>query len=312
MARIRTIKPEFYTSEDVIGLSPLARLLFIATWLEADREGRLRWKPATFKLRYFPADRCDIGKLSDELTTSGLVVLYGDGLAHIPGFTKHQVINNREPHSTLPQPPDGDQARGTAAQALDKTHATSTRESGVKAEGREGKEGNGREIHPPTPLAATKRQATSGGESIAPTGAGSGISPGEIAWRIEQTWRAHLGQWRGFVTEQNGVKPGVDPQLTGEIKQAIRDALLTYDRDLLGADQRAEWVAKSKPRAAGIGLYLDNWCTGRHKDNDFRNGGKQYLEHWRPWKQQKGKANPVERFADLFFRTMEVRSGAAS
>ncbi len=30
MARIRTIKPEFFTSEDVVALSPLARLLFIS------------------------------------------------------------------------------------------------------------------------------------------------------------------------------------------------------------------------------------------------------------------------------------------
>ena len=45
MARIRTIKPEFFTSEDIVALSPLARLLFIALWCEADREGRLVWKP---------------------------------------------------------------------------------------------------------------------------------------------------------------------------------------------------------------------------------------------------------------------------
>ena len=41
MARIRTIKPDFFTSEDIVGLTPEARLLYIALWCEADREGRL-------------------------------------------------------------------------------------------------------------------------------------------------------------------------------------------------------------------------------------------------------------------------------
>lgn len=60
MARIRTIKPDFFTSEDIMALSPLARLLYIGTWLEADREGRLTWKPSTLKVRYLPSDACDV------------------------------------------------------------------------------------------------------------------------------------------------------------------------------------------------------------------------------------------------------------
>jgi len=52
VARIRTIKPEFFTSEDIVSLAPLTRLLYIALWCEADKEGRLAWKPLTFKLRY--------------------------------------------------------------------------------------------------------------------------------------------------------------------------------------------------------------------------------------------------------------------
>ena len=105
MARIRTIKPEFFTSEDIVALTPLARLLYIATWCEADKEGRLAWKPKTFKMRYFPGDRCDIDALCGELVSSGIVVLYGGGFAHIPGFAKHQHVNPRESKSELPEPP---------------------------------------------------------------------------------------------------------------------------------------------------------------------------------------------------------------
>ena len=105
MARIRTIKPDFFTSEDIVSLSPLARLLFISTWLEADREGRFVWRPKNLKLRYLPGDNCDIDALTEELLDAGLVVTYGvngQTYAEIPSFTRHQVINNRESESTIP------------------------------------------------------------------------------------------------------------------------------------------------------------------------------------------------------------------
>lgn len=104
MARIRTIKPEFFTSEDIVSLSPLARLLYIALWCESDREGRLLWKPRTFKLRYLPADDCDVEALCSQLVAAQLVKLYGDGLAFIPKFGLHQHLNPREAASSLPEP----------------------------------------------------------------------------------------------------------------------------------------------------------------------------------------------------------------
>lgn len=126
MARIRTIKPDFFTSEDIVSLSPMARLLYIALWCEADREGRFVWRPATFKLRYFPGDKVNIEALSKELLNRELVVRYGDGLAHIPTFLEHQHINPREAHSSLPVPD------------------ASARDSDVQV-GREGRERKGKE-----------------------------------------------------------------------------------------------------------------------------------------------------------------------
>lgn len=132
MARIRTIKPEFFTSEDIVCLTPLARLFYVSLWCEADREGRLAWKPKTLKMRYLPADDADPEVLGTELVGAGLIQLYEvDGCiyAWIPGFAKHQVINNKEAASTLPDP------------------KTVTRESGVKVapftrdDACEGKEG---------------------------------------------------------------------------------------------------------------------------------------------------------------------------
>ncbi len=152
MARIRTIKPEFFTSEDIVSLSPMARLLYIAMWCEADREGRLVWKPRTFKMRYLPADECDVESLCQELVSSHLVKLYGDGLAHIPKFGQHQHLNPREAASLLPDP---DASRTRRARVNDATVTVKTRDSDAQV-GREGKgilddaspDGDGQEAPP--------------------------------------------------------------------------------------------------------------------------------------------------------------------
>lgn len=135
MARIRTIKPEFFTSEDIVSLTPLARVFYIALWCEADRAGRLDWKPGTLKMRYLPGDNCDINTLAQELIDAGLIALYevdGKRYAEIPTFTTHQVINNRESESTRP-------ARNFDASSRVKAEGKEGRER--KGRGREGKEG---------------------------------------------------------------------------------------------------------------------------------------------------------------------------
>lgn len=130
MARIRTIKPEFFTSEDIVSLTPMARLLYIALWCEADKEGRLLWKPKTFKMRYFPADPCDIELMCQELIDGGMVKLYGEGYAYIPRFAVHQHLNPRETASQLPDP--------HASRRVSTRHDASARDSDAQG-GREGK-----------------------------------------------------------------------------------------------------------------------------------------------------------------------------
>lgn len=143
MARIRTIKPEFFTSEDIVELEPMARLLYIALWCESDKEGRMTWKPKTFKMRYFPADSCDIESLCSSLVDRGLVVLYGDNLAYIPSFKDHQHINPREKESVLPSPIiDASSTRHDASVTVD-----------TRAGRKEGKERKGKED-------ASKRETT--------------------------------------------------------------------------------------------------------------------------------------------------------
>lgn len=137
MARIRTIKPEFFTSEDIVSLSPLARILYIALWCEADKEGRMVWKPATFKLRYMPGDECDIQALCTEILNRDLVRLYGDGFAFIPSFAAHQHINPRESASQLPEP--------TSAPRVGTRQARVATGANLDVHAQVGREGKGRE-----------------------------------------------------------------------------------------------------------------------------------------------------------------------
>lgn len=118
MARIRTIKPEFFTDEDMAILSPLARLFYIGLWCEADREGRLEWKLKTLKWKYLPEDDCDIESIGKELLDSGRVILYTAEnrlCALIPSFNKHQHINVREAASKLPAPVSTKRVRARAS-----------------------------------------------------------------------------------------------------------------------------------------------------------------------------------------------------
>jgi hypothetical protein len=141
MARIRTIKPEFFTSEDIVSMTPLARVFYVALWCEADREGRLSWKPKTLKMRYLPGDECDVDTVAQELIDGCQIILYevdGATYAEIPSFKKHQVINNRESESNLP------------SRVIDAS-------SRVKAEGRkEGKGKEGKEIEDKSSLSSAK------------------------------------------------------------------------------------------------------------------------------------------------------------
>ena len=71
MARIRTVKPEFWESETIASLSRDARLLLICCFNLADDEGLLRWSPSYLKSAAFIYDDDllteSVSELMDEL-----------------------------------------------------------------------------------------------------------------------------------------------------------------------------------------------------------------------------------------------------
>ena len=100
MARIRSIKPDIWTDEHFVELSPLARLLFIGLWNFADDDGRMEYSPTRIKLQILPADSCDISELLGEIRGKHRVVVYevdGKEYLQVVNFTKHQKVDKRTP-----------------------------------------------------------------------------------------------------------------------------------------------------------------------------------------------------------------------
>lgn len=96
MARIRTIKPDFWTDEKIVELPMEVRLFFIGSWNFADDNGNLQRSAKKLKMQIFPADAIDCEPLIQELLTHGLLTEYevdGEKFLHIKGFKAHQVIN---------------------------------------------------------------------------------------------------------------------------------------------------------------------------------------------------------------------------
>ena len=120
MARIRTIKPDFFKHEDLFDLEQETglpvRIAFAGLWTVADRDGRFEWKPRTLKTDVLPHDPVDFAQVLDALATRGFLNTYEvDGRRYgvIPSWERHQVINNRESQSVLPPPPQSDNASAT-------------------------------------------------------------------------------------------------------------------------------------------------------------------------------------------------------
>jgi len=86
MARIRTVKPEFFHNEELAMCSPHARLLAIALLHLADSEGRMRWIPMQIHAHAFPFEKnLDVSELASELTSAGYLKVDGDA-ARIIGW----------------------------------------------------------------------------------------------------------------------------------------------------------------------------------------------------------------------------------
>lgn len=155
MARIRTIKPEFWTDGTMIGLPFEARLFYIGMWNHACDRGHLANDPFGLKLKILPADQVDGEALLALLVSAGRVAVVSlpDGRSYltIPRFGDHQRVdtrwNSRCPVCALADSPELIETHASfetpGQDANSETHA-SLREL-IPGGERKGKEGNGGE-----------------------------------------------------------------------------------------------------------------------------------------------------------------------
>lgn len=149
--RIRTIKPEFYlhaelfTAEKELGY-PL-RVAYSGLWCAADREGRFKWRPMALGVTILPYDGIEFSRVLDALMTRGFIVKYRVGVewyGAIPSFPKHQVINNRERKSEIPDISTAEEvAQVDSTRDARVTHASKEEGKGREWNREQGTEGKG-------------------------------------------------------------------------------------------------------------------------------------------------------------------------
>lgn len=247
MARIRTIKPEFFSHEAIFDAElesglPL-RIAFVGLWTLCDREGRFKWEPRRLKLGCLPYDELDFARVLDALVTRGFVVKYtvaGVQYGCVPGLTEHQVFNPRESASKLPGSDQADpepEEKPAVAPTVTRYDASPTREPRVidasptrdapvsdpaRGEGKGREHGTGKEgesatqtaspsLFAPiaTPLDFKKQVFASGVPLIVQT---DGVS--------EKDARSMLGRWRsdfGDVEVLNALASAQGNAVTGVI-----------------------------------------------------------------------------------------------
>ena len=133
MARIRTIKPEFFTSEQLAECSPNARLLFIGMWCFCDDQGVHPASAARLKMEVYPGDdftKDQVADMAAELVRHGLLHEYeaeGEKYWLVTGW-KHQKIDKPSKKYPLPVAEDSP----NPPRMVDD-------DSGTEGKGREGK-----------------------------------------------------------------------------------------------------------------------------------------------------------------------------
>jgi hypothetical protein len=109
VARIRYLKPEFFSDEDLSELPFQARLAFAGLWCYADKAGRLEDRPKFLKAMIFPYDNIDMEKQLQLLSNGkGFIQRYeieNKGYIQITSWHRHQVPHHTEKESTFPEPP---------------------------------------------------------------------------------------------------------------------------------------------------------------------------------------------------------------
>lgn len=147
MAKIRSIKPEFFTSEDVSALPLRARLTWIGLWTHCDDHGRAKDNVKLIKAAIWPLDDVSLRDVEEDLVAladGGRIIRYEvDGLRYLQVTNWHHQYIAKPSKAKAPPPPGGDQATTVSPHGRDSETTT------WEGKGREGKGRDAREARPP-------------------------------------------------------------------------------------------------------------------------------------------------------------------
>lgn len=144
MSRIRTVKPEFWISDQIAECSRNARLLFIGLWSFCDDSGRHPASARRLKAEVFPGDDLTTAEVEtwiSELVAAGLILPYvvdGKGFWLVTGW-HHQRIDKPQP-ARYPSPDSEGAIHGAIPE--DSTNVRPPKGREGKGKERKGKEGS--------------------------------------------------------------------------------------------------------------------------------------------------------------------------
>lgn len=146
MARIRTIKPDFFRHE---GLQDLAAqrgahvmLVFAGLWGHCDRFGRFECRPRHLKLDILPFLDFDMAETIQALEGAGFIQTYEVGskrYGFIPSFAEHQRFGGKEASEPAKYPEPPVKTEGSNGEATGKQSPP------LEGEWNKGREGKGEE-----------------------------------------------------------------------------------------------------------------------------------------------------------------------
>lgn len=152
MARIRTIKPEFFRHEELQELEAnnpghYPMLVFSGLFTQCDKNGVFEWRPRMLALDILPflwrgSIGEALGKTLELLRDEGFIKqleMDGKQYGFIPSFAEHQRISGKEAQGKPKNPEPSEMI-----EVLQGKHRGSTGEApGIPGRERKGKEGNG-------------------------------------------------------------------------------------------------------------------------------------------------------------------------
>lgn len=124
MARIRNIKPDFWTDEKLVELEPWERLLFIGIWNFVDDEGYMPYSPKRITMQIFPGDSLEVSRGLQNLISIGALTLYDSTsgqVLKVTNWEKHQKVSNptKSKYPLLGPSPIGEKPRKQAESSME-------------------------------------------------------------------------------------------------------------------------------------------------------------------------------------------------